>query len=87
MFHTIAVPRRDILEGRLTIDVFAADLWDVFKNRGPDEYKDEVQFFQKTYLTEGLKSLLALVEKRLQGKAATRLFTPFFPRTSRRRAN
>jgi hypothetical protein len=68
MFHTIAVPQRDILEGRMTMDVFAADLWDVFKNRGPDEYKDEVQFFQKTYMTEGLKSLLALVEKRLQEK-------------------
>lgn len=39
----------------------------MFKNRRPDEYKDEVQFFQKTYLTEELKSLLALVEKRLQG--------------------
>jgi predicted AAA+ superfamily ATPase len=80
MFHTIAVPHRDILEGRLTMDVFAADLWEVFKGRGPDEYKDEVQFFQKTYLTEGLKDLLILVEKRLQGKGGdpvVQLQTPF----------
>ena len=49
--HTIAVPRKDILEGRLTMDVFAADLWEVSQNRGPDEYKDAETFFKKTYLT------------------------------------
>lgn len=27
-FHTIAIPHKDILEGRLTMDVFAADLWE-----------------------------------------------------------
>jgi len=32
-FHTIAVPHRDILEGRLTMDVFAADLWETYKKR------------------------------------------------------
>jgi predicted AAA+ superfamily ATPase len=62
-FHTIAVPHRDILEGRLTMDVFAADLWEVFKGRGADEYKDQELFFQKTYQTEGLKHLSAIVEK------------------------
>ena len=35
-FHTIAVPHKDILEGRLTMDIFAADLWEVMKDRGPD---------------------------------------------------
>ncbi len=39
-FHTIAIPHRDILEGRLTMDIFAADLWEVRQKRGPDEYKD-----------------------------------------------
>ncbi|GAJ23800.1 unnamed protein product, partial [marine sediment metagenome] len=39
-FHTIAVPHDDILKGRLTMDVFAADLWEVSRNRGADEYKD-----------------------------------------------
>jgi hypothetical protein len=33
-FHTIAIPHDDILQGRLTMDVFAADLWEVFKGRG-----------------------------------------------------
>lgn len=66
-FHTIAVPHRDILEGQLTMDVFAADLWEVYKGRGLDEYKDAGQFFKKTYETEGLKSLFTVVEKRLKG--------------------
>jgi predicted AAA+ superfamily ATPase len=52
-FHTIAVPHEDILAGRLTMDVFAADLWKVHKDRAPDEYRDAVRFFQKTYQTEG----------------------------------
>ncbi len=66
-FHTIAIPHDDILEGRLTMDVFAADLWEVFQGRAPDEYQDPARFFQKTYPTEGLTNLLAVVEKRLSG--------------------
>ena len=79
-FHTIAVPHKDILEGRLTMDVFAADLWEVMKNEGPDEYKDAETFFRKTYLTEGLKNLLAIIEKRIHGKGGDpviQIQTPF----------
>ena len=43
-FHTIAVPHKDILEGKLTMDVFAADLWEVSRNRGPDEYRNSDLF-------------------------------------------
>ena len=79
-FHTIAVPHEDILAGRLTLDVFAADLWEVYKGRAPDEYKDAVRFFQKTYPTEGLANLLAVVEKRLRGEGGDpviQIQTPF----------
>jgi len=79
-FHTIAVPHRDILEGRLTMDVFAADLWEVSQQRGADEYRDADTFFKKTYPTEGLKNLLGVVEKRLQGAggdSVIQLQTPF----------
>ncbi len=30
-FHTITIPHDDILQGDVTMDVFAADLWDMFK--------------------------------------------------------
>jgi hypothetical protein len=79
-FHTIAIPHKDILEGRLAMDVFAADLYEVSQNRGPDEYKDADTFFKKTYLTEGLKNLLNIVEKRLNGKGGDpviQIQTPF----------
>ncbi len=79
-FHAIAVPHRDILEGRLQMDVFAADLYAVSQNKGPDEYKDPDIFFGKTYLTEGLKNLLTTVEKRLKGDGSDpviQLHTPF----------
>ncbi len=79
-FHTIAVPHQDILEGRLTMEVFAADLWEVSNNRGPDEYKDAEIFFRKTYLTEGLTNLLSVVEKRVSrkgGDPVIQIQTPF----------
>ncbi|GAW90952.1 ATP-binding protein [Calderihabitans maritimus] len=79
-FHTIAVPHKDILEGRLTMDVFAADLWEVCQGRGPDEYRDGEIFFKKTYLTRGLKTLLGIVQKRLTGRGGDpviQIQTPF----------
>ena len=79
-FHTIAVPHKDILEGRLTMDIFAADLWEVSQKRGSDEYKDADTFFRKTYLTQGLENLLTIVEKRLRGEGGDpviQIQTPF----------
>ena len=79
-FHTIAMPHRDILEGRLTMDVFAADLWETYKKRAPEEYSDAKTFFKKTYLTNGLTNLLDVVEKRLNGQGGDpviQIQTPF----------
>ncbi|MEW6505555.1 MAG: DUF499 domain-containing protein [Chloroflexota bacterium] len=79
-FHTIAIPHDDILKGRLTLDVFAADLWEVYHQRGPEEYRDSGLFFQKTYLTTGLKNLIGVIQQRLQGKGGDpviQMQTPF----------
>lgn len=79
-FSMIAIPHRDIIEGRLTMDVFAADLWEVFKGRAPEEYQNPEEFFRKTHITFGLKNLLDIAEKRLQGKGGDpviQLQTPF----------
>lgn len=40
------------------MEIFMADLWQVFRGAAPDEYKDSTQFFGKTYQTDGLKNLL-----------------------------
>lgn len=79
-FHTIAIPHDDILQGRLKMDVFAADLWEVYHRRGPEEYRVPDLFFQKTYLTGGLRHLLEVVEKRLAGQGGDpviQMQTPF----------
>lgn len=79
-FHTIAVPHDDILQGRLTMDVFAADLWEAAQNRGSDEYRDAETFFKKTYLTQGLDNLLHVVQKRVAGQGGDPIIqiqTPF----------
>jgi len=62
-----ATPHKDIREGRMSEAIFAADLGDVFYGKAPLEYKDASIFFQRTYLTEGLKNLLENVLSRLSG--------------------
>lgn len=79
-FMSIAYPHDDILEGRLTMDVFAADLWQVHIGKAPQEYKDPELFFKKTFLTRNLDNLLSIAQKRLQGKGGDpiiQLQTPF----------
>jgi len=66
-FHFVAIPHKDILEGRLTMDVFAADLWEVFQQRAVEDYQNPEVFFKKTYLTAGLKDLFKITQKRLKG--------------------
>ncbi len=79
-FMSIATPHEDILKGRLTLDIFAADLWQVFKGEAPNEYKDPDIFFRRTFLTAGLKRLLDITERRLEGgvgDSVIQLQTPF----------
>ena len=60
-------PREDVLKGGTTKDDFAADLAQVIKDEGSEEYRDPVRFFANTYPTRGLKNLLANVFRRLSG--------------------
>ena len=79
-FHTVAVPHRDILEGRLSLDVYAADLWDLYQGRALSEYRDADTFFRRTYPTRGLQHLVAEVQRRLHGEGGDpviQLQTPF----------
>ena len=71
---------RDIREGRFDESVFAADLGDVARGKGSDDYRDASLFIKKTYLTKGLENLIINVAKRLngeQGDAVIQLQTPF----------
>jgi hypothetical protein len=77
----VAVPHKDIREGRLEEAIFAASLGDVFRNRGPLDYIDPETFFERTYFTVGLTNLISSVLSKLSGKGkgdtVIQIQTPF----------
>ena len=60
-------PHRDVASGAFTVAEFAADLELVRKGEGSAEYTDPKLFFERTYLTRGLRDLLTLGLKRITG--------------------
>ena len=67
-WREVVNPHKDVASGRYQQAEFAADLWQVNLGEGTDEYRDPVEFFRRTYLTESLKSMLAGAVRRLAGK-------------------
>ena len=61
----LCTPRTDVLKGALTEADFAADLAQVLRGTGSEEYLRADLFFANTYPTRGLKNLLANVCARL----------------------
>ncbi len=79
-FTQIAKPHEDILEGRLKMDVFAADLWQVANGKAPIDYQDPDLFFKKTFITSGLRNILEIAKSRIEtknGDSIIQLQTPF----------
>lgn len=67
-WREVVIPHADVASGRYQQAEFAADLWQVFLGEGSDEYKNPVEFFRRTYLTESLKRLLTGAMERLTGR-------------------
>jgi predicted AAA+ superfamily ATPase len=67
-WREIVTPHKDVASGRYQQAEFAADLWQVHLKQGSDEYREPIEFFRRTFLTESLKRLLAGAVQRLQGK-------------------
>ena len=67
-WREIIEPHPDVAEGRYLNTDFALNLNDVVKGGGPFEYRDPVEFFARTYITEGIKGLLIQTAKRLGGR-------------------
>lgn len=62
-------PHEDVASGNFQAAEFAADLYKV-STTDPDagkDYSDPVEFFSRTYLTEGLSDLIGRTVKRLSG--------------------
>lgn len=60
-----AIPHADVRSGDFAQAEFAADLWQVAGGQGGPEYVDPVEFFQRTYLTVGLRELLTQAGRRV----------------------
>lgn len=67
-WREIAVPHEDVLKGTFKQSEFAADLSRVRAGKATPEYQDPELFFQRTFITEGMRLLLDSVVKRLAGK-------------------
>lgn len=66
-WYAVATPHADIQAGRLDESVFAANVWAVAQETAPEVYLDPKEFFQKTYMTVGLKTIMGRVATALRG--------------------
>jgi hypothetical protein len=64
----VITPHPDVASGRYQQAEFAADLGQVYRGEGTDEYRDPREFFRRTYVTEGIRELLAQALERLTGR-------------------
>lgn len=67
-WREIAVPHQDVRKGTFQQAEFAADITAVRNGVATTEYQDAVAFFDRTYITEGMRMLLTQVMQRLAGK-------------------
>lgn len=67
-WRDVIEPHPDVAQGRYKNAEFAADLSQVARGEGAFEYRDPVEFFARTYITEGMKGLLVQAIKRVNGK-------------------
>lgn len=67
-WREVVIPHEDVSSGRFQQAEFAADLWEVYRRNAKPEYNDPIEFFRRTYMTEGLKSLLGSALNRICGQ-------------------
>ncbi|MEI6391056.1 MAG: Swt1 family HEPN domain-containing protein [Verrucomicrobiota bacterium] len=67
-WREVVTPHRDVASGKYQQAEFAADLWQVHIGEGSDEYRNPVEFFRRTFLTQGLRDLLSGALLRLSGQ-------------------
>ncbi|MFO7663327.1 MAG: DUF499 domain-containing protein, partial [Chloroflexota bacterium] len=67
-WREIATPHPDVASGRYQQAEFAADLTQVHRKEGADEYINPEEFYRRTFPTVGLQDLLVDALRRLNGK-------------------
>lgn len=66
-WREIVHPHPDVAGGRYQQAEFAADLHQVYQGGAASEYQDPVEFFRRTFITQGLRRLLTQAIERLSG--------------------
>jgi predicted AAA+ superfamily ATPase len=66
-WREVVEPHQDVATGEFQQAEFAADLAKVHNGSAPPEYRDPQEFFGRTYLTDGLSTLVKGAAKRLSG--------------------
>lgn len=64
-WREVVEPHQDVATGEFQQAEFAADLGKVHSGSAPSEYRNPREFFSRTYLTDGLSTLLMNAAKRL----------------------
>lgn len=67
-WRDVVTPHPDVAGGRYRQAEFAADLAQVLSGKAEPEYQDPVEFYQRTYITAGIKSLLVAALERVSKK-------------------
>ena len=67
-WRQIMEPHPDVAQGRYQHAEFAADLAQVARGEGAIEYRDPVEFFARTYVTDGMAGLLVQALLRTSSK-------------------
>jgi len=67
-WREVAEPHADVASGRYAQAEFAADLAQVHAGKGEPEYRDPLEFFRRTYVTDGMARLLRTAAERMLGQ-------------------
>jgi len=67
-WRDVIQPHPDVAQGRYKNAEFAADIAQVARGEGAYEYRDPVEFFARTYVTEGMTGLLEQALRRVSGQ-------------------
>jgi len=68
-WREVVQPHPDVAGGRYLQAEFMADLWQVHRGAASDEYQNSTEFFRRTYITEGLRTLITGALRRVNGQA------------------
>ncbi len=67
-WREVVAPHHDVRKGRFAQAEFAADLRQVVRGEAAPEYGDPVSFFERTFITDGLRDLIRTAARRLSGR-------------------